>query len=215
MNSQQPGKILVQPSAKWSVSARRLTLLTVASIIMSALCLSGCGTPQKAQRTLAQMEEKIDLLQQSQLAIEQQLCTMQSDSVRQILSEDAVMSLREDEEVITVTEEFDTSQPVDTTTGTPPIKKRSTEQRRRATQQQDSTKIVSDIRSISTVELECQEKGDLTTDTVADIETEIKTDERFGMSWIQKTFFYLGIAALICFLLWIAWKILKRYLKPF
>ena len=161
------------------------------------------------------MEEKIDLLQQSQLAIEQQLRTMQSDSVRQILSEDAVMSLREDEEVITVTEEFDTSQPVDTTTGTPPIKKRSTEQRRRATQQQDSTKIVSDIRSISTVELECQEKGDLTTDTVADIETEIKTDERFGMSWIQKTFFYLGIAALICFLLWIAWKILKRYLKPF
>lgn len=161
------------------------------------------------------MEEKIDLLQQSQLAIEQQLHAMQSDSVRQILSEDAVKSLREDEEVVTVTEEFDTSQPVDTTTGTPPIKKRSTEQRRRATQQQDSSKIVSDIRSISTVELECQDKEDLMTDTVADIDIETETDERFGMSWIQKTFFYLGIAALICFLLWIAWKILKRYLKPF
>ena len=164
---------------------------------------------------MAQMEEKIDLLQQSQLAIEQQLHAMQTDSIRQNLSEDAVRSLREDEEVITVTEEFDTSQPVDTTTGAPPIKRRSTEQRRRATQQKDSSKVVSDTRSISTVGIQCQEKENLMTDIVADIETEIKTDERFGMSWIQKTFFYFGIAALICFLLWIAWKILKRYLKPF
>lgn len=164
---------------------------------------------------MAQMEEKIDLLQQTQLAIEQQLNAMQTDSIRQIMTEDAVSSLREDEEVVTVTEEFDTSLPVDSTTGTPPVKKRSTEQRRRATQQVDSNTVVSDTRSISTVELECQDNGTLATDTTADIETELKTDERFGMSWIQKTFFYLGIAALICFLLWIAWKILKRYLKPF
>ena len=42
------GKISTRPNARWPGSARPLAMLTIASIMLTALCLSGCATHRKS-----------------------------------------------------------------------------------------------------------------------------------------------------------------------
>lgn len=48
------GKISTRPNARWPGFARPLTMLTVASIVLTALCLSGCASHRKSVTEVSQ-----------------------------------------------------------------------------------------------------------------------------------------------------------------
>lgn len=117
-----------------------------------------------------------------------------------------------DEQVITTMEEFDTSQPVDTLMGTPPLKSRSTEQRRTISHEQEQTAAATATQQTTTSAVDAHEQVQTTIDEDTDTQTDVEVDERFGMTWLQRTLCYIGIATIAIALLWVAWRLIKRYL---
>lgn len=121
-------------------------------------------------------------------------------------------TLDKDEEVETVTEVFDTSQPADSLTGEPPLKSRTTEHRRIASKVKEQASETNDVQSRSEQNIEQQQEVQAVTDTAVETDTHIEEVQRYGMTWLQRTLCYIGIAALVALLLWVAWRLLKRYL---
>ena len=69
-----------------------------------------------------------------------------------------------------------------------------------------------DTQSGSTQITEQYQEEQTETDTAIEGDTHIEVEQRYGMNWLQKTLCYIGIAAIVLLLLWIAWRLLKRYL---
>ena len=112
----------------------------------------------------------------------------------------------------TTTEVFDTTLPVDSITGTPPLKSRTTEHRRTKTQEQATASEQLDTQSGSTQITEQHQEEQTETDTAIEGDTHIEVEQCYGMTWFQKTLCYIGVAAIVLLLLWIVWRLLKRYL---
>lgn len=118
-----------------------------------------------------------------------------------------------------ITEEFDTTQPVDSNTGTPPLRIRRTEKRNRQAQA-----VSTETEAIHTAqqtdrqwEVQQAEQDSLTAQRNTVRETDSETDARqeTGLNWWQTTLCTIGGICLLALILWLAIKILKRYLKPF
>lgn len=137
---------------------------------------------------------------------------MRADTTAQHLARLLNSQLDQDEEVETVTEVFDTSQPTDSLTGTPPLKSRTTEHRRTKSQEQTQATEQLNTHSGSVETTEQQHEEQTVTDTAIEGDTQIEVEQRYSMTWLQRTLCYIGIAALVALLLWIAWRLLKRYL---
>ncbi len=206
-------KTCTRRSARWCGCARLSTMLIVASIVMSALCCSGCGSCRKAQKTITQLSEQIDHLRQTEQSIDRRLSAIQTDSIAQRSVVAIDRSLDADEEVVATTEEFDTSQPTDTLTGTPPLKSRRTETRRRISYEQELTAAISDLQgsTVQTIDAQSAERTEQTSRT--DSRTQTETEEQFGMTWVQKTLCNIGIVVLAGLVLWLIGRLIKRYLR--
>ena len=137
---------------------------------------------------------------------------MQTDSVAQHSAVAIDRRLDADEEVVATTEEFDTSQPIDTLTGTPPLKSRRTETRRRISHEQEQTAATSDLQGSTVQPLEAQSAERTEESSRTDSHTETEIEERFGMTWAQRTLCNIGIAVLVGAVLWLVVRLLKRYL---
>ena len=137
---------------------------------------------------------------------------MQTDSIVQHTTVTIDRQLDADEEIVATTEEFDTSQPTDTLTGTPPLKSRRTETRRRISHEQEQTAATNDLQgsTVQTIEAQSAEQAEESERT--DCRTETETEERFGMTWAQRTLCNIGIAVLAGAVLWLVVRLLKRYL---
>lgn len=117
-----------------------------------------------------------------------------------------------DEEVVATTEEFDTSQPTDTLTGTPPLKSRRTEIRRRISHEQEQTVATSDLQGSTVQTLEAQSAEQAEESERIDRSAETEIEQRFGMTWAQRTLCNIGIVVLAGAILWLVARILKRHL---
>lgn len=117
-----------------------------------------------------------------------------------------------DVEVVATTEEFDTTQPTDTLTGTPPLKSRRTETRRRISHVQEQIAATSDLQGSTVQTLEAQSAEQTEEGERIDRSTETETEQRFGMTWTQRTLCNIGIAVLAGGVLWLVVRLLKRYL---
>lgn len=137
---------------------------------------------------------------------------MQTDSITQRITVTTNRQLDADEEIIATTEEFDTSQPTDTLTGTPPLKSRRTETRRRISHEQEQTAATSDLQGSTVQTLEAQSAEQAEESERIDRNTEIEAEQRFGMTWVQRTLCNIGIAVLVGAVLWLVVRLLKRYL---
>ena len=128
---------------------------------------------------------------------------------------------RSDETVERVVEIFDTSQPTDTATGTPPLLSRTKE--RRSTQNQTDSReqteatatghIVADIDSHKTEEAEASRESNEQRQTA----TDEKSREEKGRSWWVVVLATLGATAITGFLVWLVFtviKAIKRFLNP-
>lgn len=119
----------------------------------------------------------------------------------------------------TVIEEFDTSLPVDTATGTPPLKSRRTERRDRQAQSvaTETARSRTEEQTERQWEVQQAEQDSLTAqrNTVRKTDSETNTRQETGLNWWQTTLCTIGGICLLALILWLAIKILKRYLKPF
>ena len=119
----------------------------------------------------------------------------------------------------TVIEEFDTSLPVDTATGTPPLKSRRTERRDRQAQSvaTETARSRTEEQTERQWERHLAEQDSLTAQSNINRETETETDtqQKIGLNWWQTTLCTIGGTCLLALILWLTIKILKRYLKPF
>ena len=119
----------------------------------------------------------------------------------------------------TVIEEFDTSQPVDTATGTPPLKSRRTEKREHKAQSvaTETARSRTEEQTERQWEVQQAEQDSLTAqrNTVRKTDSETDTRQETGLNWWQTTLCTIGGICLLALILWLAIKILKRYLKPF
>lgn len=119
----------------------------------------------------------------------------------------------------TVIEEFDTSLPVDTATGTPPLKSRRTERRDRQAQSvaTETARSRTEEQTERQWEVQQAEQDSLTAqrNTVRKTDSETDARQETGLNWWQTTLCTIGGTCLIALILWLAIKILKRYLKPF
>ncbi|MGN0235824.1 MAG: hypothetical protein ACI4BD_05900 [Paludibacteraceae bacterium] len=118
-----------------------------------------------------------------------------------------------------VIEDFDTTLPVDSATGTPPLKSRRTERRDRQAQSVSTEAEHSHTEQHTERQWEARqaEQDSLTAQSNVERETESETDTRqeTGLNWWQTTLCTIGGVCLLALLAWLAIKILKRYLKPF
>lgn len=137
---------------------------------------------------------------------------MRADTTAQHLARLLSSQRNNNEEVETVTEVFDTSQPTDSLTGTPPLKSRTTEQRRTKSQEQTHAIEQLDTQSGSVETTEQQHEEQTVTDTAIEGDTQIEVEQRYSMTWLQKTLCHIGTASIVIILLCVAWRLLKRYL---
>lgn len=125
--------------------------------------------------------------------------------------------LRSNEEVTTTVREYDTEKPADPVTGTPPLKRETTQTRRRTDagrQTRTTGQTIDERRELSgesssheAAKTELQETSGESTRT----DTDAETRERRGLNPLGRLLCTLGGLVIAARLAWLAWK-LKRHL---
>lgn len=107
-----------------------------------------------------------------------------------------------DEEVITVITVYDTSQPVDTVTWTPPVKARTMQLRRTATKARQEAKIESEETGMQIANRETNEHSER--DAV------VETTSRRGMNTAQRILCSVGLFVVAGIAGWLLWRWFRR-----
>lgn len=189
-------------------------------MLIVALCLASCRTPQQIALQEQQHLQENERVQEQQIhRLQEQVSLLQSQMIHQQQEMSRRMAIDAREVAQVITEEFDTTQPVDSNTGTPPLRIRRTEKRNRQAQA-----VSTETEAIHTAqqtdrqwERHLAEQDSLTAQSNINRETETETDtqQKTGLNWWQTTLCTIGGTCLLALILWLAIKILKRYLKPF
>lgn len=155
-----------------------------------SLLLAGCGA---SRQTMKSTETAVC----DMTATEMVETTTDRTELEQTFAEQ-----ERNEEVITVTTEYDTSLPVDPTTGTPPVKVRTTQVRRTATKARLEEKTES-------AETETQVSS---RETVGHSESEavVETTSRHGMNGVQRILCTFGLLTIVGIAGWLLWRWFRR-----
>lgn len=155
-----------------------------------------------------------------QSTIDSVATSLEGDSCQNKSNSDTTIEQSSDEQVTTITREFDTSQPINATTGTPPLKKETTQTRHKASdgKQTNSTHSTTNEQhyridqtrkeQADSIMLAKNFKKQVNTDT------HLESTEKQGLSTLQWILCTLGGVAIIAFVVWLFCKF-KRPLKPF
>ena len=197
-------------------STKSLFVLIPTIVLSLASCRTAQQTAVAQQQSLRANAER----QEQQIhRLQQQVSLLQSQMIHQQQEANRRTEANESDVSETVIEEYDTSLPVDSTAGTPPLKSRRTERRDRRclSVSTEAEHRHTEQQTDRQWEVQQAEQDSLTAQSNVERETESETDTRqhTGLTWWQTTLCTLGATALIILLVWIALKILKRYLKPF
>ena len=185
-----------------------------------ALSLASCKTPREiAVQAQQHLQENARVQEQQIHRLQDQLSLLQSQMTRQEEKTTRRTEGNENDVSETVIEEYDTSQPVDSNTGTPPLRIRRTEKRNRQAQAVSTETEATHTAQQTDRQWErhLAEQDSLTAQSNINRETKTETDtqQKTGLNWWQTTLCTIGGTCLLALILWLAIKILKRYLKPF
>ncbi len=140
------------------------------------------------------------------------------DSLHIRLESSTKTELRSDEEVTTTTREYDTDKPVDPVTGTPPLKRETTETRRKTDlgQQEQTALQTADRQSEYAGRISGQQSDSMAIrgNSRGQVNTaaKIETAEKRGLNTTQRVLCSIGALAVLAGLVWLGRKLLKRYL---
>lgn len=166
------------------------------------------------QRTSTRTAEKVQAFQQRDSAAWERNTALRVavDTAALRLAASGRKDTKRDEEIITTVEVFDTTQPVDERTGTPPLKTRTTQSRRTAMQQtreqQFSAEASSRQQSADTLATTrtTNVQQQATTDTTMSVDSK----HRRGLNGPQRVLCTLGACLLLVGGGWLAWRIFKH-----
>lgn len=161
--------------------------------VQFALCLvllSGCGASRRAIKSATEATREVAATTHIEAeALVSQETTMYTD-------------LSEDEEVVTEVVEFDTTQPVDSLTGTPPVKRAIRQTRRTAATARQDVRADTEAVTKATVDTTVAVKEETTNFT--------QEQSRRGLNGWQQVLCYTGAAAIVALILWLVGRRLKR-----
>lgn len=123
---------------------------------------------------------------------------IERDTEHERLDVSTITEQASDEEVITVEREYDTTLPTDPTTGTPPLKRETTQTRRKADagrQEQTVGQTADRQRDVA------GQDATQSRDVVA-----VETDEKRGLNTLQEVLLYIGAFAVLLGAVWLASK---------
>lgn len=178
-----------------------------------------CSTTRQATKAQSQTEsnaERETLLEHGS-STDSSATVSESETAQTSLELETETQRDSDEEIVTTIREYDTSQPTDTVTGTPPLKREITQTRRKVdterqtqtagqtTERQRETDTRVEVQQTDTTALHDNSQQQET----AAVQTE--TREKRGASTWQRILRTLGGLAVLAALVWLGWR-LKRYL---
>lgn len=189
-------------------------------MLTTALFLLSCKTPQQTavqQRQL--LRENAERQEQMLRSLQTQVEEMQARQICQQTESNQRTQTRADDLSEVITEEYDTTQPVDSATGTPPLKSRIIEKRNQRTQTQTAaaqeTRTEQTDHRQSTLHHTEQDTATATETAQCHTDTQTDTQQHTGLNWWQTTLCTIGAVVIVALLLYLAFQVLKRYIKPF
>lgn len=196
----------------------RLKRYPLAPILLLALSLQSCGALKTLTRRQESLEESASLqaeqirrIEQSVSAVREEVSSIRIQESRETRTDSAAV-------VEVVTEVFDTTQPADSVTGTPPLKERTTERRNVGTRRNETAtvKTQTDAMARQAEEVRTDDGTETTVQADSQMQAESHTEskQKRGLNWWQKTLCGIGGATLALLLLWVIFQVVKHYLKP-
>lgn len=189
-------------------------------MLTTALSLASCKTPQQTAVQHRQLlRENAERQEQMLRRLQTQVEEIQARQMCQQTASNQRTQTRTDDLSEVITEEYDTTQPVDSATGTPPLKSRIIEKRNQRTQTQtaatQNTRTKQTDHRQSTMHHTEQDTATATETAQCHTDTQTDTQQHTGLNWWQTTLCTIGGTCLLALLLYLALKLLKRYIKPF
>lgn len=175
-------------------------------VLLCALATCGCGT-LKTRPSRQDILERVEEQAEAITSLEGRLTEMRAEAVQTELAVVETTLVDSTLEETILTEVFDTSQPVDTLTLTPPVSSRTTVTRvRRASTSGGRTETAA-TSSVTAELIDSSERRDSTLATVTASETE--THSGRTLSALQRVLIWTGAAAITALLLFGIYKVLK------
>ena len=200
--------------------ARPSSRYLAALLLTSALCLANCSPTKKATTASQQTTNSSE----RQTASERKVVTdgAAAVSLQDVLhgqtDTSTITEQASGEEVVTTERVYDTDKPVDPATGTPPLKRETTQTRRKADAGWQTQTISQSVdRQLSATGQAAERQVDNIASQESsrhsgDTTTQVETVERRGLNGLQKTLCIVGALALLAGVVWLILK-LKRILQ--
>lgn len=192
----------------------------IALVAFSALLIVSCSPVKSLYRSTQQAKDNTEqqLTKKKEVAIDSTADTSVRDATATTSTTESTAERATDEEVITSVREYDTSLPTDAATGTPPLKKETTQTRRKAStekQQQQTEQTTERTQELAgKVRKQQTETTDLQAarQTQSDTETQVDSEQKRGLTSFQWVLCSLGAIVLLGAAAWLGWKLFKRHL---
>lgn len=189
---------------------KRILQLTVISVALLAACSPVKKTLTARQATTTSVSAKVEM--EKHTTTDSLARTQASDMTHAEQSTAIITDLAGSEEVTTITREYDTTQPTDSATGTPPILRETTQTRRRSTQskQTQTSALTADRRRETTVDTRLQRHENTVShsqnQTEGTASATLDNQQARGLSPLQNLLCIIGVLALA----WLGFKLFKR-----
>lgn len=151
----------------------RLKKSTLALTLTVALLATSCATPRKAmQETRTEAQSSISRQTEATILLQEETAAMIERMVKERFRQLLESTTTKDEAAERITEIFDTSQPIDSVTGTPPLQSRVTE--RSESREKNDTRTQNEATSTARTEADIGTKTDLATTAATSENEEIR-----------------------------------------
>lgn len=161
-----------------------------AAVVLMLLVLAGCGVSRRTMKSDTETNRETAAAAHAE----------QESHVKETTATQTEQS--RDEEITTVVVEYDTSRPVDSTTGTPPVQRTIRQTRRTTATAQQDARTDTEATAKATVDAATGEKEQTT--------VQAEEESRLGLNGLQQILCYTGAAAILGLILWLAGRRLKR-----
>lgn len=162
----------------------------IAQLVFCLVLISGCGAARRTMKSDTVTTREAEAVAHAELESNlQETTTTQTEQSR-------------DEEVTTEVVEYDTSQPVDSSTGMPPVQRTIRQTRRTTATARQDARAETEATAKATVDAAAAEKEQTTAQT--------EEHSRRGLNGWQQLLCYTGAAAILGLVVWLAGRRLKR-----
>lgn len=162
----------------------------VAQLVFSLVLLSGCGASRRTMKSDTVTTREVQAAAHAE----------QESNVKTTMATQTEQS--RDEVITTVVVEYDTSQPVDSSTGTPPVQRTIRQTRRTTATARQDAHTDTEATAKATADTATGEKEQTT--------VQAEDESRRGLNGLQQMLCYAGAAAIMGLVVWLAGRRLKR-----